>query len=160
MSPTSSQGIALLAPILLVGALSHITFDRVILPIQMRKRLAGAASTPQLLDALVKPLGAVFEFPDGQWLAIDYQDRHQFPGRSLAVALDGTGRHYQSRRHFCGRFHVYRAMQKSYQEAEVDPVEIAEDLQAIDPEVYRLETAPNLAAARAVLCDIGFSESE
>jgi hypothetical protein len=139
--------------------------------------LKAAESTNQLTDA-VGPLGLFLSLTNGSWLAIRYTDTHSgaavifWPWAivcSSAVARDSGGGWLESDRHFCGSLKYWPRRKDSVEgmlEAQQEHPELftnrfspADSESPNLPkyaEMMALETAPDLAAAREALKQIGF----
>jgi hypothetical protein len=139
--------------------------------------LKTAESTNQLTD-VVGPVGLFLALTNGSWIAIRYVDSHggwalylPWPViNSCAIAKDSGGGWFESDRHFCGNL--------KYWHRRKEVVEGALEAQQQHPEIFTnrvsstsfdspnlpkygemlaLENAPDLAAARAALRQIGFN---
>lgn len=115
-----------------------------------RARKALADATPSTLESAVGPLGAVFHYPDGSWLAIRYRDSHGILW-SLATALDSERKWFESTEHFCGNFMLARNLSKE------EPSIFEKLASESDSEdnlllwIHSLDTAPNLPKAHEMM---------
>ena len=129
--------------------------------IQARRALSHA-KTPEELRMAVGQLGAFFPLRDGSWVAVRYTDTHAAPGYSCAVAHDSGGQWFYSSHHFCGRFRIYVQVEQQTRElAEVTgdtEAQVQSSLSRGDMQMFGLAAATNLAAARAQLFTMGFSQ--
>jgi len=108
---------------------------------------------------VVGPLGIVFAFPDGSWIAIRYRDSHGGVGWSKAVAVDSTGQLYESDVHYCGAFVIYRQEKQMWKQiCEATGNEGQTDLQfsGLLGQIDALASCPNLRLARKKLVSLGF----
>jgi len=122
-------------------------------------RLLCAAQSVEELQEVVAPLGIVFQFPDGSWIAIRYTDSHAWRAWSKAIAMDNLGRLYESDFHFCGSFAIYRQQKERYEDInELAPEEKRSGPQfaGILRQIDSLASSPNLAVARKQLPSLGF----
>jgi hypothetical protein len=140
-----------------VAAVVGPLFDRI-----HARRALSHAKTPEELRTAVGKWGAFFPLRDGSWVAVRYTDTHAAPGYSCAVAHDSGGQWFYSRHHFCGRFRSYLQLEKQMRESAAVTGDSEADVQSRmsrhDAQVFGLATATNLAAARAQLLTLGFSQ--
>jgi hypothetical protein len=131
------------------------------------RRLAAATSRAEL-ERAVAYLGAVFDLPGGDWVAISYTDSHAPIFWSEAVALDSAGRWYEGHAHFCGMLGDFPASldsQRKSLEAERAarpgrwPPEPApgDEMTNYLYHLAGIADAPDLATARAHLAALGFT---
>ncbi|MFO1491161.1 MAG: hypothetical protein U1F77_09020 [Kiritimatiellia bacterium] len=104
-------------------------------------------------------LGIFLKYPDGNWLAIRYEDSHAAPGWSMAVALDSQGSLYESNYHFCGSLGGYKYMVERHREfEELDPEEANPPLEFSGEMAltHALASAPDLQTAIPLLLRMHF----
>ncbi len=135
-------------------------------------RLLTEAAKEGHPETPVNGLSLFLKYPDGNWLAIRYEDSHAAPGWSVAIALDSKGCLYESEHHFCGALSGYE-----YMIAQPDPEEIlregnfdqqADDLlkpktaakpprfSGIMGQIHDLASAPDLQTAIPLLLRMHF----
>jgi hypothetical protein len=172
------RALKIIAALILLGVVGLYAYVEIIIPAtwhsRVRKdsieRLQAAQQSGNLTNA-VGSLGIVIQLTNNAWIAIRYLDTHGAGIRSMAVACDSGGGWFESRRHFCGSFGALQAHKQR--------LEVEEELRKIDPdhftptlstqesedgltpsirEMVAIESAPDLAGARAALMKIGFTE--
>ncbi|MFA6544647.1 MAG: hypothetical protein WCS99_09500 [Limisphaerales bacterium] len=126
------------------------------------RRAFSRAKTPEELRGAVGHWGAFFPLRDGSWVAVRYTDTHAAPGYYCAIAHDSGGQWFYSSHHFCGRFRIYFQFEKRTRELAAatgdTEAEVQSSLSRHDAQMFGLATATNLAAARAQLLTMGFSQ--
>jgi hypothetical protein len=157
-----SKRILATAGVLAVAAtLYSIYFHAVVGPLveryRARRALASASATE--LEHVVGPLGRVFRFPDGSWIAIRYRDSHSSPGWSLAVARDSAGKWFESREHFCGAFVILQDLDEIARQSGDLPLAIGDPPSNAAEWIRLLAASPDLAVARSLLTSSYFHET-
>jgi hypothetical protein len=131
--------------------------------------LEDARSMADLTNA-VGTLGLYIPLTNGNWIAIRYRDTHSLRIISCAIARDSGGGWFESNRHFCGSLSSW-PRHKDEVAGEEELRRTAPDLltnhvprpdasTSLFPsygEMLAIESAPDLAHARAALQRIGFS---
>ena len=152
------MSILVLASVSLVAYLLAPLWDKWKFERQSLRLLCKAHGVEELQKA-VGPLGIVFKFSDGSWIAIRYKDSHAGPGWSKAIAMDSVGRFYESDFHFCGSFMVYRKEKQRYKGInELLPEEerIRPQFTGILRQIDSIASSPNLPRGREQLLSLGF----
>ena len=126
-------------------------------------QLLAEAQNVHAMEEAVGELGILFHFADGSWIAVRYVDHHHGDFWSSAVALDSTGRWYESEVHFCGQFRIYRGQWDRTLEILADPKVTLEEKKwwieqtASTPSPLRdVEECADLETASANLLKLGF----
>ena len=154
----SLTGLALVAVLPApVGSLLRPPIDRF-----KARRILSRSHTREELQGAVGKLGGFFPLSDGSWVAVRYTDSHSWPGYSCAVALDSAGQWLNSNHHFCGRFRSFQTETEKYRELDTALGGNGGEFQRMTteqyPEMFALSSSTNLAAARAQLLKMGFTE--
>jgi hypothetical protein len=126
-------------------------------------RLLAQAADAEAMEEAVDGLGIIFHLADRSWVAIRYRDSHAHNMWSSGVALDSKGRWYESDRHFCGQFEIYRHQWKRTLEVLKDPKATKDDKKLyvnefFEMEPWHVEGSPDLESARDNLLKLGFRE--
>jgi len=130
------------------------------------KALSQAADDTELMRS-VGGLGIVLRTQNGGWIAIRYTDSHGDPFFSSSVARCSDNSWYESRKHFCGLFEVYRR-EKDWINGFIAPTEEQRDQAKSNLAEYaaedadfagllRIEAAQNLGVAKPILEGLGFT---
>ncbi len=125
-------------------------------------RILSRSHTREELQGAVGKLGGFFPLSDGSWVAVRYTDSHSWPGYSCAVALDSEGQWFNNNHHFCGRFRSFQTETEKYLELDAALGGKGGEFQLMTteqyPEMFALSSSTNLAAARAQLLKMGFTD--
>ena len=130
------------------------------LPRNMCRTMSNAKRTGKI-ENIIGSLGVILTLKNGEWIAINYQDSHAVGMGSYSLALDSKGRWFESRKHFCGKFRMYKFKRKSYGEFLEENPEVDssfEDTVYKDSELYDIESAWDLKQAEKLLVKMGFDE--
>ncbi len=115
-------------------------------------RLLSGAPDLEARKRMVKEGGWV-SLDDGSWIVIRYSCAHCSSGGDTAIALDSTGRWYESSRHFCGSLGgIDRESLLQRGLLETPTTQAA----APPPGIEAIALCPDLGAARALLLSEGF----
>jgi hypothetical protein len=134
--------------VLAVVVLVDITIlNRFVDPLLVRiksKRLLLSAKAPADFEKAVGPLGIFLQMTNGDWVAIHYEDSHAGLGWSQAISFDSSGAWFESQRHFCGQFAIFRNIQARNRESLAEMKKIGASQSEIEATVLKLPETFNL----------------